>query len=206
MAAPRKKPAAEVEAEAATTQPQPEVRYIREEPEPRGVNWVGILGLLALAMVLMAGCTGVVGWIGLEVYDRVSERDGGSRPDNPGGDVNLVRAIETAGVTPEHAVYFAKVSQGMADMIAADAAHETPVFDQRTQVIEAVGDAGKLSATGNEAGRYSQLPAVMEMAFAGVWETNEQGELMGGAFTAADRAAVVSRWQNLAAALKEVAE
>jgi hypothetical protein len=170
---------------------------------PRGINWMGILLVLTLVSVLFVGCTGTAAYIGLQIYDRVTQSDVTPKPVPAD---QLAKQIKNAGVTQLHAIYFAKVCVGIANRLEVDGRSSAPIFDQRKEAVDLVGTVGSLAIAGNDAANYQQLPAVITQAFQGVWESGQDGKLKAGPLTEADRKEVINRWRKLADAFSEAAK
>lgn len=170
----------------------------------RGANWTAIIAIGLLICVLFVGCTTAV--VGGAAYYYVNQRPDSVDPaPAPSPTTSLTKKVQDAGITPAHASYFSKVSTAVANRLAADGDSKAPVFTQRLAVSELAGDVGQLAVAGNDAAKYPQLPAVLNSAFAKVWDTDADGKLKGGALTATDRTEAVKRWRDLASAFKEVA-
>lgn len=197
---------AELEAELKELRRRESARStIRDSSPDEG----GRLTTVGIVCVVMMSSLLIVVLLSVSVYAvlRFTESKESAPEPGPNRDVaELVREIRSAGVTTEDAVYFQRVFVAMADAIQADAEVDPPVFDQRSEIVDVLGAAGSLATAGNRTGAYKGLPDVIEAAFDGVFETDEDGNAKGGPFTESDRTSVVDRYRKLADAFAESSE
>jgi hypothetical protein len=171
--------------------------------DSRGINWMAILLILMCCTIFVTGCTGTLAFVGYKIYDRVVDTDAEPKPVPSD---RLAKSIEDVGVSVPHAVYFSKVCDGVAHRLEADAETKTPIFDQRKEAFDLVGNVGSLAVAGNDAANYKRLPDVIVQAFDDVWESDRDGRFKAGPLTEMDRKQVIIRWQKLADAFREVSE
>lgn len=163
----------------------------------RSANVVAIVALLAVLMFLVVAILGASA-VAYKVFfaDTLADGQADVRPDR--GTSDYARDIENIGMTPEHALYFAKVFDGSANRMEADGKSKDPIVDQRSEVLDHLAAVGQLSTIGNDAANYRRLPDVIEEAFSGVFEEDDDGKLLGGRLTDDDRDEVVERYRELA--------
>jgi antirestriction protein ArdC len=170
-----------------------------------GVFVAGVLVCLFLGTLMIGGAYAYR--IATADTSVVPDRDRDRDDDRRRPDRKLVDLIEDARVSQAHAVYFAKVCDGVANAVAADGDSEKPTIDQRAEATAIVGNVGKIATQGNDAANYRRLPDAIDAAFTGVFpKDKDTGEMVGGELTKSDRTEYVRRWRELAAAFRTVAK
>lgn len=187
----------------------PPATYPNDDVQSSGARgWVVGCFFVIVLMVAVPACVGVSAYIWRVVSQESAPSDDRDRDDGRNDSrlvKDLIKDLEDARVDPLHCVYFAKVCKAIANRLEVDNDSDQPVFTQRSESVDLIAVTGKLAVSGVEGMDYRDLPDVIESAFDGVWESGDDGKLMGGPLTEGDRDELVERWQQLGEAFAEVA-